>query len=143
MPLTVKDGAMLSAGMWCVAASFVSSHLWKHNLQLEFGVLQSVQADPMYPLCLSGSTVFVSGKAVPLMPSLLADTQYPPPLLQVFYKRKKTLPFKVAYFLSWPVLGSAIISTFQPSEDKMIKASANRLRLAVPYLQPTGFSHSP
>lgn len=36
-----------------------------------------------------------------------------------FYRRKQTLPFKVAYFLSWPTLGSAIILTMMPSEDKM------------------------
>jgi hypothetical protein len=30
----------------------------------------------------------------------------------LFYKQKKTLPFKVAYFLSWPLLGAAVIQVF-------------------------------
>ncbi|BDA42067.1 hypothetical protein COCOBI_02-8680 [Coccomyxa sp. Obi] len=62
MPLTVRDGALLAAGMWFAGAS------------------------------------------------------------TFFYKRKQTLPFKVAYFLSWPTLGSAVILVMTPSEDKMKKA---------------------
>lgn len=32
----------------------------------------------------------------------------------IFYKQKRTLPFKLAYFLSWPLLGAALINTFGP-----------------------------
>lgn len=31
----------------------------------------------------------------------------------------QTLPFKVAYFLSWPVLGTAVIKVFGPSDEKI------------------------
>lgn len=34
-----------------------------------------------------------------------------------FYKRRQTFPFKVAYFMTWPVLGSAILLTLSPSEE--------------------------
>jgi hypothetical protein len=37
----------------------------------------------------------------------------------LFYRQKKTLPFKIAYFLSWPVLGSAMIYAWGPSEQEM------------------------
>lgn len=37
----------------------------------------------------------------------------------IFYRRKQTLPFKIAYFLSWPTLGSAIILSTQPSTERM------------------------
>ncbi|KAK9909759.1 hypothetical protein WJX75_007058 [Coccomyxa subellipsoidea] len=64
MPLTVRDGALLAAGMWFAGAS------------------------------------------------------------TFFYRRKQTLPFKVAYFLSWPTLGSAVILVMTPSEEKMKQALA-------------------
>lgn len=38
-----------------------------------------------------------------------------------FYRHKKTLPFKVAYFLSWPILGSAILYAFMPTQQQMKK----------------------
>eukprot|EP00884_Botryococcus_braunii_P004838 jgi/Botrbrau1/14355/Bobra.0014s0010.1 len=38
-----------------------------------------------------------------------------------FYKRKQTLPFKIAYFLAWPTLGSAVILVCMPSEERMIQ----------------------
>lgn len=66
MPLNVKDGALLGAGMWCVAAA------------------------------------------------------------TIFYKQKKTVPFKVAYFLSWPIMGSALLLTFMPSEERMKQVNTSR-----------------
>jgi hypothetical protein len=42
-----------------------------------------------------------------------------------FYRRKQTTPFKVAYFVAWPTLGSAIILTGMPSDDR-VKAELRR-----------------
>ncbi|KAK9798223.1 hypothetical protein WJX73_009271 [Symbiochloris irregularis] len=39
----------------------------------------------------------------------------------LFYHRKQTVPFKVAYFLSWPVLGSAFILLGTPSDEQLVK----------------------
>ncbi|KAK9820222.1 hypothetical protein WJX72_007654 [[Myrmecia] bisecta] len=39
----------------------------------------------------------------------------------LFYKRKQTMPFKVAYFLAWPTLGAAVILVGMPSRQKMVK----------------------
>lgn len=39
----------------------------------------------------------------------------------LFYRRRQTLPFKVAYFLSWPILGSAIILLGTPTEQQILK----------------------
>ena len=39
------------------------------------------------------------------------------------YRAKKTLPFKLAYFLSWPVLGTAILTTFSPDKRAMEQVS--------------------
>ena len=36
-----------------------------------------------------------------------------------FYRAKRTTPFKIAYFFSWPVLGGAFISTFGPNRQEM------------------------
>jgi len=36
-----------------------------------------------------------------------------------FYRAKRTTPFKIAYFFSWPVLGGAFISTFAPDRKEM------------------------
>jgi hypothetical protein len=36
-----------------------------------------------------------------------------------FYRAKRTTPFKIAYFFSWPVLGGAFISTFAPNRQEM------------------------
>lgn len=36
-----------------------------------------------------------------------------------FYRAKRTTPFKIAYFFSWPVLGGAFISTFGPNRQQM------------------------
>lgn len=42
----------------------------------------------------------------------------------VFYKQKKTKPFKIAYFLTWPVLGAGIINYGMPTDDEMKQAIA-------------------
>jgi len=42
----------------------------------------------------------------------------------VFYKQKKTRPFKIAYFLTWPVLGAGIINYGMPTDDDMKQAIA-------------------
>ncbi|KAI8103025.1 hypothetical protein M9434_005813 [Picochlorum sp. BPE23] len=42
----------------------------------------------------------------------------------VFYKQKKTKPFKIAYFLTWPVLGAGIINYGMPTDDDMKQAIA-------------------
>mmetsp|Transcript_11938 Transcript_11938/g.35745 ORF Transcript_11938/g.35745 Transcript_11938/m.35745 type:complete len:103 (-) Transcript_11938:2177-2485(-) len=36
-----------------------------------------------------------------------------------FFKKKQTLPFKLAHFAAWPVLGTGIILTCMPSHDQM------------------------
>jgi hypothetical protein len=36
-----------------------------------------------------------------------------------FYKRKQTLPFKLAYFMAWPTLGTAVLMAATPSREKM------------------------
>lgn len=38
-----------------------------------------------------------------------------------FYKRKQTLPFKLAYFVSWPLLGTALMWAVAPRNDKLIE----------------------
>ena len=47
----------------------------------------------------------------------------------IFYRRKQTLPFKIAYFLSWPTLGSAVILSMQPSNEKMTQVWRGSCRL--------------
>ena len=42
----------------------------------------------------------------------------------VFYKQKKTKPFKIAYFLTWPVLGAGIINYGMPTDEEMKQAIA-------------------
>jgi len=37
----------------------------------------------------------------------------------LFYRQKRTTPFKLAYFLSWPVLGTAILKVFGPDRSEM------------------------
>lgn len=39
----------------------------------------------------------------------------------IAYKRKQTTLFKSLYFLSWPVLGSAVLWTFMPTPQQMEK----------------------
>ena len=34
-----------------------------------------------------------------------------------FYKAKKTIPFKISYFLTWPVLGTGIIQLVQTKKQ--------------------------
>lgn len=59
MPLTVKEGALIGAGMWAATAA------------------------------------------------------------TIFYRQKKTLPFKIAYFASWPLLGTAVLLAATPGRDSM------------------------
>ena len=40
-----------------------------------------------------------------------------------FYRQKKTIPFKLAYFLSWPLLGTAILTAVSPDQEKMRQVS--------------------
>lgn len=35
----------------------------------------------------------------------------------LFYKRKQTTPFKLAYMISWPLLGTALIWTLAPNDE--------------------------
>lgn len=37
----------------------------------------------------------------------------------VFYRRKQTRAFKIAYFLTWPTLGSAVLVACMPDHDEM------------------------
>lgn len=37
----------------------------------------------------------------------------------VFYRRKMTRPFKMAYFFAWPVLGSAVVLNASPDPSKV------------------------
>ncbi len=50
----------------------------------------------------------------------------------VAYRRKATLPFKVAYALAWPLLGSAAILLLQPAapEAERTLGAADAARLA-------------
>ncbi|KAK9846457.1 hypothetical protein WJX81_004293 [Elliptochloris bilobata] len=45
-----------------------------------------------------------------------------------FYRRKKTLPFKAAYFFAWPTLGVATVLIMQPSGETMKQALKERGR---------------
>lgn len=38
-----------------------------------------------------------------------------------FYKTKKTIPFKISYFLTWPVLGTGIIQLVQTQQQLVIQ----------------------
>jgi len=46
----------------------------------------------------------------------------------LFYRQKKTLPFKIACFLSWPVLGTAVLTTFAPDKTRMEQVRDCRLQ---------------
>ena len=35
------------------------------------------------------------------------------------YRAKATTPFKIAYFMSWPLLGGAAIKVFGPKREEM------------------------
>ena len=48
----------------------------------------------------------------------------------MFYRAKRTTPFKWAYFLSWPVLGGAVISTFGPNRQDMEHVGGIRINLS-------------
>ena len=37
----------------------------------------------------------------------------------VFYRRKQTRAFKIAYFRTWPTLGSAVLVACMPDHDEM------------------------
>jgi len=37
-----------------------------------------------------------------------------------FYKRKQTLPFKLAYFAAWPTLGTAVMFAAIPRNDRLV-----------------------
>lgn len=38
----------------------------------------------------------------------------------MFYRRKQTLPFKLAYFAAWPTLGTAILFACMPRNDRLV-----------------------
>lgn len=38
----------------------------------------------------------------------------------VFYRRKQTLPFKLAYFAAWPTLGTAVLFAAMPRNDRLV-----------------------
>lgn len=87
MPLTVRDGALLAAGMWFAGAS---TFFYKRKQTLPFKV--SVKCNI----------------------KMLAASSYG-------LHCADNITMQVAYFLSWPTLGSAIILVMTPSEDKMKK----------------------
>ena len=89
MPVSVRDGALLGAGMTLVAAS---TFFYRRKQTLPFKVRSRAVASPRR---LSQTWLDVAVKAV------LLDTA------------------QVAYFLSWPVLGSAVILAWQPSPGEM------------------------
>lgn len=38
-----------------------------------------------------------------------------------FYRRKQTLPFKLAYFAAWPTLGTAVMYACIPRNDRLVE----------------------
>lgn len=46
----------------------------------------------------------------------------------LFYKRKQTTAFKLAYFLTWPTLGSAVLLSCMPDREHMYKVVQRGLR---------------
>ncbi|DBB12578.1 hypothetical protein WJX82_006502 [Trebouxia sp. C0006] len=38
----------------------------------------------------------------------------------IFYRRKQTLPFKLAYFAAWPTLGTAVMLACIPRNDRLV-----------------------
>ena len=92
MPVSVRDGALLGAGMTLVAAS---TFFYRRKQTLPFKVRSASNRLATAPVPQHGST-WRSNKVV-----------LPEPAAQV------------AYFLSWPVLGSAVILAWQPSPGEM------------------------
>jgi hypothetical protein len=44
----------------------------------------------------------------------------------MFYRQKRTRAFKIAYALSWPILGTAVISAFSPRRKEMEESLQRR-----------------
>lgn len=97
MPLTVRDGALLAAGMWFAGAS---TFFYRRKQTLPFKVCVYWCNLLNFLLTIFFSLLF---------------------LLVVYHHWDYTT--QVAYFLSWPTLGSAVILVMTPSEDKMKKVS--------------------
>lgn len=51
----------------------------------------------------------------------------------MFYRAKKTTPFKIAYFMSWPLLGGAAIRVFGPKRQEMeeVRRRSGRQRACI------------
>lgn len=47
-------------------------------------------------------------------------------LSRQFYKAKKTIPFKISYFLTWPVLGTGVIQLVQTEQQSKIDERIQR-----------------
>lgn len=88
MPLTVREGALLGAGV----------------------------------LLATGATVFYRQKATTPFRVSCHGTQWTDSTLDAFDLTRPDC-VQIAYFLAWPVLGSAIILTSTPSDERLIKVS--------------------
>lgn len=92
--LTVRDGALLTAGIWFAGAS---TFFYRRKQTLPFKVEHLCKCHTLIVWIWLRS--FVGAQSVCL---------YCP---------------QVAYFMSWPTLGSAIILVMMPSEEKMKQVS--------------------
>ena len=108
MSLTVRDGAMLGAGMTLVAAS---TFFYRRKQTLPFKVALSLTSSPSSSKPLSwaqrGTGSICRGidfhAATHVRSTATVGSTRP----------------QVAYFLSWPVLGTAVILAWQPSPGEM------------------------